>query len=914
MSSIEKHIAIPKNVATKDDLDFHFLKQLGVEYIEELGGDLWTDFNSHDPGITMMEMLSYAITDLGNRIEIPIEDLLTSNDPNQNIHNQFHKASEVFPCNPVNELDYRKLFIDIKGVRNCWLKKYKKEVYVSCQDNELTYDQNKFKDLDETLRNNFELKGLYTLLVEFDAFDEKVTPEKQQLEIELIKKTIKKKYHENRNLCEDLVVIQKVETQAVSVCANIEVEKEANEEEVYANVLFEINNYFSPFPQFYSIKEMLAKRYTPDQIFNGPLLDNGFIDTEELKEADLREEVRLSDLMKIIMNIDGVKLIKDISIGHCDSSKELKNDWLICIDSDKKPILCDKSTFNFSKGVLPLNINEAEVKRFKKELETLVFTQQSKAKEDKKLDFPNGTYIETNVYSTIQNDFPDTYGIGQEGLSARATTERKSQAKQLKSYLLFFDNILANYFQHLSKVKDLLSINRTETKTYFAQAVTGIKDFKDLVDEYPSNNEVELTALLFEKFDNNIERRNEILDHLLARFAEKFGDYAFLMKTLYGSVSDEIILANKEAFLKDYIAISSQRGNAFNYYKQPVDNLWDTNNIAGFQKRVSRLVGIKDYSRRDLTSSFIEIKEIIDTENKKAYQWQIKNTQNSVVLSSVKNYKTIANASQHLYLAVLQIIQTSERNIEKEFEKKIKSNVVIDSISIYETALGDYSFDIVNIESPVANLNYKIAKHDTSYSTLKKVKSAILELISFMKHEFTEEGMFLVEHILLRPDVTNNAVKKEAFIPICADSCDDCSIDPYSYKVSIVLPGYTYRFSNPDFRNYIESIIKEELPAHILPRICWVGHRRNMVKDEENDLWCFENAYKDYLLAKTNLEQEQPAKNNEHKNLIDAMFKLNTIYPIGRLLDCTDESDELEGRIILGQTNLGTLKTDSDGD
>jgi len=175
MSSIEKHIVIPKNVATKDDLDFYFLKQLGIEYIEELGGDLWTDLNSHDPGITIMEMLSYAITDLGNRIETPIENLLTSNDPNQNIHSQFYKASDVFPCNPVNELDYRKLFIDIKGVRNCWLKKYKKQVYVSCQDDELTYDKNKFKDLDETLKDDFELKGLYTLLVEFDAFEKEVT-------------------------------------------------------------------------------------------------------------------------------------------------------------------------------------------------------------------------------------------------------------------------------------------------------------------------------------------------------------------------------------------------------------------------------------------------------------------------------------------------------------------------------------------------------------------------------------------------------------------------------------------------------------------------------------------------------------------------------------------------------------------
>lgn len=914
MSGIEKHIAIPKNVATKDDLDFYFLKQLGIEYIEELGGSLWTDFNSHDPGITMMEMLSYAITDLGHRIEIPIEDLLTSNHSDSSILSQFYKASEVFPCKPVNELDYRKLFIDIKGVRNCWLKKYKKEVYVSCQDNELSYDKNKFKDLDETLRDDFKLKGLYTLLVEFDDVDKKLSTQKQQQKIKHIKEAIRKKYHENRNLCEDLVEIEKVKTQAISICTNIEVEKEANEEEIHANVLFEINNYLSPHPKFYSIKEMLAKGYTPDQIFDGPLLENGFIDTEELLKADLRKEVRLSDLMKIIMNIEGVKLIKDISIGHCDPSRKLKNDWVICVDTDKKPVLCDKSTFNYSKGVLPINIIDAEVERFKKELEYEALAEQENAKDDKRLDFPSGTYLESHTYKTIQNDFPDTYGIGQEGLSARATTERKSQAKQLKSYLLFFDKILANYFQHLSKVKDLLSISRTETKTYFAQALEGIKDFEDLVEEYPAEDQNELTELLFEKFDNNIERRNEILDHLLARFAEKFGDYAFLMKTLYGSASDEITLANKEAFLKDYVAISSQRGNAFNYYKQPTEELWDTNNIAGFQKRVSRLVGIKNYSRRDLTSSFVEVYEFTDTNTEKVYRWRVRDAKGDIILSSTVNYTSIAKATGELYFSVLQIIQTSEESIENGFKQTLDKTIVIDNIEIYQADSGEYSSRIINPDIPRYSSEYIIAKQFKHYSTLEHLKEALLGLVSFFKYEFTEEGMFLVEHILLRPDVTDNTAKKDAFLPICVDECNGCDIDPYSYRVSIVLPGYTYRFSNPDFRNYIENIIKEELPAHVLPRICWVGHRKDMVKDEENDLLCFENAYKDYLLAKTTLNQEQPSKNNEHKNLIDAMSKLNTIYPIGRLLDCADESDELEGRIILGKTNLGTLKIDSDGD
>jgi hypothetical protein len=913
MSSLTEHISLPKNISTQDDRDFFFLREQGISYIEALGGALWTDYNSHDPGITILEMLSYAITDLGNRIDTPMEDLLTSQNANGSISDQFYKAEEVFPSQPVNELDYRKLFIDIDGVRNCWLRTYEKDVHVNCKDEKvlLSYDEKQFEGLEKDFKKHFSLKGLYCVLVEFDEL-KGFTKEQKKDRIEQIKEKIRKTYHQNRNLCEDLVDIKQVETQAVSVCASIEVEKDANEEEVHAHVLFEIEKYLSPSVQFHSLQEMLARGYTPDQIFEGPLLDNGFIDTTELIDAELRKEVRLSDLMKIIMNIDGVLLIKDISIGHCDSEKELKNSWVICMENNKKPILCHKSAFSYRKGVLPLNINKSKVKKFLEELEEEERETKELARLDKVLKLPKGTYAQTSAYKTIMNDFPDVYGIGQEGISSRATTARKSKAKQLKSYLLFFDKILASYFQHLEKVKDLLSINSEETKTFFSQVITGIKGFDELVNDYPATNE-EVTDLVFNDFDNNIQRRNQIVDHLLARFAESFGDYAFLMNILYKSAAEEVALNSKREFLKDYKSISAERGSAFNFYKQSEENLWNTNNISGFQKRVSRLLGVKDYSRRSLTESFVEIKEHTRDDDSVWYSWSISNSENSIVLQSVKEHSSISHASHALYDVVLLIIQTSEEDIKEYVKNGIESTSIPTNIRGIKTDSGNFSLTIVDAET---TFSHQLATHPTEYDNIDLLKENMLKLIQFIKNEFTEEGMFLVEHILLRPNVHDDTTDSEHFMSVCADDCEDgCGIDPYSFKVSIVLPGFTYRFSNPDFRNYMENIIREELPAHIIPRICWVGSRRGEVVDAENDLWNFEEAYKAYLNAKTMLDQEQPITgNNEHDILIKAMNNLNTIHPEGRLLDCSDESDEVEGRVILGQTNLGNLKVKSNGD
>ena len=915
MSSIIKHISIPKDVASQNDLDFFFLKEKGIEYIEELGGALWTDLNSHDPGVTILEMLCYALTDLGNRIEMPIKDILASEKADENIIHQFYRAEEVLPNKPVNELDYRKLFIDVDGVRNCWLRKFEKTVYVNKKENQLSYDEDFTADLDKDFKDTFNLKGLYTILIEFDDI-KGLSEDKKKDRIEFIKEQVKKKYHQYRNLCEDLVEIKEVETQSVSVCANIEVEKEANEEEIHAKVLFEIEKYFSPSVCFHSLKEMLNRKYTTDQIFDGPLLNNGFIDTEELKKADLRSEVRLSDLMKIIMNIEGVKLIKDISIGHCDSKKELENSWVICIEENKKPVLCDTSAFSYHKGVLPLNINNSEVKKHLRELEQDELEEKSQAKLDKMLKIPSGKYSSVHSYTTILNDFPDTYGIGQEGLGAYATTQRRAQAKQLKTYLIFFDKILASYFKHLEKVRDLLSINGEESRTFFSQELTGIKGFEELVKNYPSDD-TKITELLFDQFDNDIERRNQIIDHLLSRFAESFGDYAFLMNMLYGSAAEEVTLNSKKEFLKDYIPISSERGCAFNYYKQPEENLWDTTNISGFQKRVSRLLGVKDYSRRHLTASFVKIYERTHDDSSIYYTWEILDTEGESLLTSVKEYESIASASHDLYDVVLYIIQTSEEDIIENFRKGINRGFIKSSIRPFKLNSGKYSIHIVDVEKVQNGAKGILAKNDKQYLNLAPLKEKILDLIQFIKHDFTEEGMFLVEHILLRPDITDNSVGPEVFMPVCTDDCegDDCEIDPYSFRVSIVLPGFTYRFSNPDFRNYMENVIREELPAHIVPKICWVGSRREEVLDKDNDLWNFENAYKEYLKAKTMLDQEQPTTGeNELNTLITAMTELNTIYPEGRLLDCSDESDEIEGRVILGQTNLGNLKVKSNGD
>jgi uncharacterized protein YegP (UPF0339 family) len=885
MSKTEQHTSISGNVSTQDDLDFAFLKQFGIDYIAKVGGKIWTDYNTHDPGITILELLAYAVTDLGYRINMPIEDLLSKAESANPYSGQFFRAEEVLPIKPVTAADYRKLFIDIEGVKNAWLQPFKKKVFVNCKEESLSY---KPFEIEEKYKKEFTLQGLYEVLLDFDDFDPetyntefKIDLRKNQIENEVIKK-----YHLNRNLCEDLMTVSEVGIHPVSVCAIIDVKPDADEEMIHAHVLRAIEQYFSPSVRFYSLHEMLEKGYSSEEIFDGPILENGFIDPEELKKAALRKEVRLSDIVRLIMDIDGVNLIKDISINNCGpDAKPNGQPWVICIDEGKKPFLCTKSAFSYTKGVLPVNINSQSVKKYIYQLEKSEADEQKKAQFNKLFDLPEGQFTASGEYTTIQNGFPETYGIGEFGLSPSAPDSRKAQARQLQAYLLFFDQILASYFSQLEMVKEMLAVDQTISRTYFTQAVSDINGIENLVpSEYLGGTSDELAEMLFAQLDSKTDRKNQLLDHLLARFAESFTAYAFLMKQLYGSDATMAVSHSKETFLKNYASLGTERGAAFSYFKEK-KSLWNSINVSTVEKRLALLTGMTDFSRRNLSNDPVEIYQEKDDDGLLEYRWRIRDAAQNILCSSSKKYFSKEDMNKEILLVKMLAVDPQNYEI-----KQAKS--------------GEYYYNLINPAVPdTQDEGHVIARRLDYYASENAAAKAIKQFVSFMKKVKPNEGMYLVEHILLRPDETKAyTMGSDLFLPIC--ECADCEpLDPYSFRVSVVLPGWTERFSNIDFRNFMEDLIRRELPAHVLARICWIGYPSGKVDDDKNEMVRLEKAWKAFLETISNHAQNRQI-------LIDLntiLSKLHSIYPSGFLYDCDDETENLQGKIILGRTNLGNI-------
>jgi len=124
--SVSEFSSISKqNPAFPEYLNFDTLRSIGIAHLQQMSGKLWTDYNLHDPGVTILEVLCYAVTELGYRNNLDLKDLLAKAPTfEKQEEDNFFTPDQILTCNPVTELDLRKCLLNIKGVRNAWLQRF----------------------------------------------------------------------------------------------------------------------------------------------------------------------------------------------------------------------------------------------------------------------------------------------------------------------------------------------------------------------------------------------------------------------------------------------------------------------------------------------------------------------------------------------------------------------------------------------------------------------------------------------------------------------------------------------------------------------------------------------------------------------------------------------------------------------
>src|SRR5665213_2151971 len=111
--------------------NFNFLRQQGIQLIQQLTAAIWTDYNLHDPGVTLLETLCYALTEAGQQagaafasdstedVYTYIANLLTSTQ--QTAPQDFFTCSQLLPSSPVSLTDFQKVLLDHSRIKRAWV-------------------------------------------------------------------------------------------------------------------------------------------------------------------------------------------------------------------------------------------------------------------------------------------------------------------------------------------------------------------------------------------------------------------------------------------------------------------------------------------------------------------------------------------------------------------------------------------------------------------------------------------------------------------------------------------------------------------------------------------------------------------------------------------------------------------------
>ena len=954
---------IPKSPELKKGEDFYFLREEGIKLIQQYSGTTWTDHNIHDPGITILEIFCFALTELSLKANLDIKDLLASSlsNPDQTLFT----PEEILPAHPITTNDYRKILINTPGVRNGWfiplslgetnninglynillefdkhptlgdinsslivrlfsidygggdIRNYIIEISFPFWDEEFIADfqeivvinaitspaqpnivltntssedlHDYYADLEITYNGGTTTSFGITIIVRPDIgadpventaveneiiallgelpgdnltdnpiltnFNEKVTA------AAAIESQVREKLYGLRNLGEDINEIKAVRIQEISMNARIDLLKPMNIEKYLANILFELETFFRPIIKYSSLQEMENEGISYENIFDGPLLDNGFLNDDILENTpgenqNIRNNVVfVSDLLNLLIKASyqstsmPVKMAEEqiVAVSLLNISNFIRNIAVVQKASDclilAKPELYkprfsfNKSNITFFRNNVELSYNENLVNLLLEELRTSAESSNSYSNTTL---VPVGDTLLLNDFYSIQNDFPSTYGLGKNILSESHPLQKRAKVEQFRSYLTPLDQLLAGYSNQLNHINDLFSINIDLQNTYFKSPLYNIPYYNKILLSFINsgltweNFQNDLNNNYQQKLDDLVEnkalfsdRRNRFLDHLMARFGisiEKYISYRYEENTIKTDDLDELelrqqeiafdLISDKINYLKNFKELSKNRYKALNYNV----TAWDTLNTSGLAKRLLTQMGLRNLNRRSFYNevlSFIQINSVGPN-----FTYSILDESMNPILESVNNYANVLLAQDAARQTIINGINRDNYFVESE-------------VILGGSPLVVFQPDATSLPSFEATA---ITPEETIFDARVKIRNVIRNLKEI------GSGVYIIEHILLRPDPNlPSTIDMEIYVD------EELIPDPYSMRISIIfpsgfekdfilntdpIPSIPSQFQNENFRNYLTRIIKEEIPAHILPYVFWLDY--NVVADSAN--------------------------------------------------------------------------------
>lgn len=810
-----KKQGIKRLVPGADELDFFSLRAQGIDHVQQLAGDIWTDYNLHDPGVTVLEQLCYGLTELAYQARSPIADYLTNERGHIDFqHHALYKPQEIFPTRPVTAEDYCKRILDevpeIDAVR------------VDTVDEPGNYGACLY---------DISLKLLQPL----------IGPEYTDEYRAGIREKVLRVYQKNRNLGEDIYRIRIERSSACFLKGIIETTGIRPSADIYADVFFQVARKISSNVRMERY-ETLAMQESLDSIFTGPLTRHGYIASEGLNESHPGKA--LDELNAIVSAIDGVKKVYHLELVNAQGEtldgealmeqsfflkfpEEIAQQTWLKIDFNPGKTTDAKDVVKGRDEILEHLMAETRRALQKLEFEYRAF-RTNKTDTAQFVVLPQGQKKQTLDYYSIQHHFPNVYGVNPDGVPASETPQRKIAAQQLKSYLYPFEQLLANMLALLQNWQQLFGLGEIPNHSYFAQFLDN-RTVPNLTGLYknPAIN-IETVNAIQAQYDPAFERKSRALDTLLALYGEEFSQEGLLHFNYYHQEQPEYwAIDNKIRMLLHLADTSQNRNGAFDTGEQH----WQSANISSLHKKINILLGIQQLDSMVVPGDSFRVHNIQLLDDKTLCRQG-----EPPAIGSVQAVPQLTTREQQK----IQRWADSNKNQDKAGSGKALSlcpTMIRDGTSIdaYCLQRGEQATQVYfySRNQKLWTLLKEFPEHAQAKAYVHKFKKIITDLNS------NSEGFYLLEHLLLRPRTPPKDAQVEDYVRT-GDGFYHC-------RLSFVFPKWTARFANPAFRQFAEKTIANHLPAHLYPQVYWLN---------PDQMQAFERCYQPWLQALQTYERD----------------------------------------------------------
>jgi hypothetical protein len=318
--------ALSSSPEVREEIHFDTLWRQAQAALEAYSGQIWTDTAEHDPGVTLLQALTYGVSDLAYRHTLPLQDLLTPAVQEQDADGLFPSRfgpQQALTVSPITEDDYRRALLDLVDAdgnflfRNAQLSREQEQdrytYYFSPATREFLFNQT-----DDA--QQLTVQGYYHLQVELNRGMIRAAAEPILLEF----------LQSHRNIGEGVRAIDWLLESDVNIQCVLNLEDDFQDfAGLMAQIYQSVEAFISPQAERYSAAQLQDAGYSNEFFYQGPMLSNGWITTlPAVLDAKKERTISVLPLATTLQALAGVQSMQtlqfsngrwdmDIAAGYC---------------------------------------------------------------------------------------------------------------------------------------------------------------------------------------------------------------------------------------------------------------------------------------------------------------------------------------------------------------------------------------------------------------------------------------------------------------------------------------------------------------------------------------------------------------------------------------------------------------------